>query len=232
MSYKSKKVTPVKNETTSTTATQVELSEVPELPELITTSSDADVIDAEAVKRDLTKDVESGEPLIEASSSKARVNGEIEKEADKPLKAAPVDNIKPLSSDILEGYALLIENGKALKLNPKTQNHVFYQLAVKDDDKTLHIRMSGNEGGGLHSKLWVSINAITDLLDEQVDKTIKSTLLKPVFQGGSANNCGFMCAVLRSTEIGLLTQADKSVFVHRLSDDYQANKAKLLALVK
>jgi len=231
MSYKSKKVTPVKSEATLTTATQDELSPV---PELITTPSDVDVIDAEAkaVKRDLIKNVETDESLTEASKSSEIASNQTDDGEDKPLKTTPVDNIKPLSFDILEGFTLLIESGKALKLSPKTQNHVFYQLAEKEDDKSLHIRMSGNEGGGLHSKLWVSINAITDLLDGQIDKTIKSTLLKPVFQGGSANNCGFMCAVLRSTEIGLLTQADKSVFVHRLSSDYQANKVKLLALVK
>jgi len=139
---------------------------------------------------------------------------------------------KPIANDILDGFTLLIADGKALKLSPKTQNHVFYQLAVKDEDNSLHLRMSGNEGGGLHTKLWVSVEAILNLLDEQDGKSIKSTLLKPVFTGGSANNCGFMAAVLRSADIGLLSQSDNSVFVHRLHDDYLANKAKLLALVK
>jgi hypothetical protein len=132
--------------------------------------------------------------------------------------------------DPFDGFVLVIEDGKALKLSPKTQNHVFYQLAKKEEDNSLYIRMSGNEGGGLHSKEWVSLNSILTLLDEMKDKPLKSTLLKPVFKGGSANNCGFMAAVLRCNEIGLLTQSEKSVFVHQLHTDYDNNKAKLLAM--
>ena len=213
MSHKSKQATPVKADVESSV-------------------EDISTNDTETVKAVLSKDVEPDELIIHESNSSITAPIKTKNTDDKPLKVEPVNNLKAPFTDVLEGFTLLIEDGKALKLSPKTQNHVFYQLAVKDEDNTLHIRMSGNEGGGLHSKLWVSINAITDLLDEQIDKTIKSTLLKPVFQGGSANNCGFMCAVLRSTKIGLLAQSDKSVFVHRLSSDYQVNKTKLLALAK
>ncbi|WP_318519202.1 hypothetical protein [Photobacterium leiognathi] len=100
----------------------------------------------------------------------------------------------------LLGYSLIVENGKALKLSPKTQNHVFYQIATQDDDGSLHIRLSGNEGGGLHSKEWVAVNA------------------------------AFLAAVLRSDEIGLLTQSEKSVFIHKLSADYEERKTTLLNL--
>ena len=109
---------------------------------------------------------------------------------------------------------------------------MFYQLAIKDEDKSLHLRMSGNEGGGLHTKLWVSLDEVIAILDEQKGKAIKSTLLRPVFQGGSANNCGFMAAVLRSSQIGLLIQSEQSVFVHRLSSDYENNKATLFSMAK
>lgn len=135
-------------------------------------------------------------------------------------------------TDPTEGFTLLVDSGKALKLSPKTKNHVFFQLAKKDEDTKLYLRMSGNEGGGLHSKEWVSVDNILALLDEQKDKSIKSTLLKPIFNGGSANNCGFMAAVLRCAEIGLLTQSEKSVFVHRLHDEYDQNKEKLLGMAK
>lgn len=134
--------------------------------------------------------------------------------------------------DPTDGYRLLIKDGKALKLSPKTKNHVFFQLGQKQENQKLYLRMSGNEGGGLHSKEWIDIEAMFALLDEQKDKAIKSTLLKPLFKGGSANNCGFIAAVLRCDEVGLLTQSEKSVFVHRLSDDYDKNKEKLLGMVK
>lgn len=129
----------------------------------------------------------------------------------------------------LIGYNLIVEHGKALKLSPKTQNHVFFQLAVNDGG-SLHIRLSGNEGGGLHSKEWVSVQAVLDLLDSMAGLTIKSTILKAVFKGGSANNVAFLAAVLRSAEIGLLSQSEKSVFIHQLSTDYDERKAALVKL--
>ncbi|WP_318496164.1 hypothetical protein [Photobacterium leiognathi] len=130
----------------------------------------------------------------------------------------------------LLGYSLIVENGKALKLSPKTQNHVFYQIATQDDDGSLHIRLSGNEGGGLHSKEWVAVNAIVEVLDAMKEQPIKSTILKSVFKGGSTNNAAFLAAVLRSDEIGLLTQSEKSVFIHKLSADYEERKTTLLNL--
>ncbi|MFT5675228.1 MAG: hypothetical protein ACI808_001158 [Paraglaciecola sp.] len=130
----------------------------------------------------------------------------------------------------LLGYTLVLEHGKALTLSPKTQKHVFYQIATQDDDGSLHIRLSGNEGGGLHSKEWLSVKSITDLLDSMENQQIKSTVLKPVFKGGSANNAAFLAAVLRSDGIGLLSQSDKSVFIHQLSVDYAQRKEALIKL--
>jgi len=170
---------------------------------------------------------------ITESSETIDVTETIEKDNDVEASTVePLETINVTTNDILDGFTLLIADGKALKLSPKTQNHVFYQLAIKDEDKSLHLRMSGNEGGGLHTKLWVSLDEVIAILDEQKGKAIKSTLLRPVFQGGSANNCGFMAAVLRSSQIGLLIQSEQSVFVHRLSSDYENNKATLFSMAK
>ncbi len=152
-------------------------------------------------------------------------NVEINETVSKEVKS----EIPAIDKHLL-GYTLIVENGKALKLSPKTQNHVFYQIATQDDDDSLHIRLSGNEGGGLHSKEWISVDAIIAVLDEMKDQPIKSTILKSVFKGGSTNNTAFLAAVLRSDAIGLLTQSEKSVFIHQLSADYDERKKVLLAL--
>lgn len=152
-------------------------------------------------------------------------NVEIEESVSKEVK-----QVAPAIDKHLLGYSLIVENGKALKLSPKTQNHVFYQIATQDDDESLHIRLSGNEGGGLHSKEWISVNAIIEVLDAMIDQPIKSTILKSVFKGGSTNNAAFLAAVLRSDEIGLLAQSEKSVFIHKLSADYEERKNTLLNL--
>jgi hypothetical protein len=125
----------------------------------------------------------------------------------------------------------VISTGKGKKLSPKTENHVFYELAINDDDKALYLRLSGNEGGGLHSKKWITVQSILELLDKQTERDFKSTAFRDLGLGGSSNNAGFLAAVLRSDDLGLISASDKSVFLHVLSADYLKNKADLLKLV-
>jgi len=125
-------------------------------------------------------------------------------------------------------FANIVQQGQGRKLSPKTDNHVFFELAVNDEDNSLYLRISGNEGGGLHSKEWINFQTIIDLLDQQVNKPFKSTLIKPVFSGSSANNSAFLCSILR--EIGLIIQSGNSVFLHVLAENYDERRAELLSL--
>lgn len=133
------------------------------------------------------------------------------------------------SIDSTPEFTILIEDGKALKLSPKMKNHVFFELGQNSEDQKLYLRMTGNEGGGLHSKLWLPLDGIIELLDSRKDNVLKSATLKPIFtSSASSNNCGFLAAVLRCKEIGLLTPTNEGVFYHRLHTDYDANKERLL----
>ena len=127
-------------------------------------------------------------------------------------------------------FSNIVLSGKGKKLSPKTDNHVFFDLAKHDEDGELYLRLSGNEGGGLHSKEWVLLQPIIKILQEQGEKPFKSTVLKSVFTSSSANNSGFLAGILRSNDIGLITQSGKSVFLHVLAADYEEKKAKLLQL--
>ena len=129
----------------------------------------------------------------------------------------------------VDHFTHIVREGKAKKLSPKTENHVFYQIALHDEENELHIRMSGNEGGGLHSKEWIPLKDITAVLDVQGDKPFKSSVMKCVFSGQSANNAGFMAACCRG--LGLIIQSDKSVFLHVLAPDYEQRCDELLSLV-
>ncbi|WP_253644959.1 hypothetical protein [Vibrio sp. Y42_MX_L11] len=129
----------------------------------------------------------------------------------------------------VDHFTNIVREGKAKKLSPKTENHVFYQIALHDEENELHIRMSGNEGGGLHSKEWIPLKDITAVLDVQGDKPFKSSVLKCVFSGQSANNAGFMAACCRG--LGLIIQSEKSVFLHVLAPDYEQRRDELLSLV-
>ena len=129
----------------------------------------------------------------------------------------------------VDHFTNIVLEGKAKKLSPKTQNHVFYELSVHDDLNTLFLRLSGNEGGGLHSKEWVAFEDIVAVLNEQDDKPFKSTVFKSVFKGGSANNAGFMAAALRG--LLLILPSEKSVFLHVLAPDYEQRRDELMSLV-
>ncbi|HCE2907414.1 TPA: hypothetical protein NGV35_003937 [Vibrio parahaemolyticus] len=129
----------------------------------------------------------------------------------------------------VDHFTHIVREGKAKKLSPKTENHVFYQITLHDEENELHIRMSGNEGGGLHSKEWIPLKDITSVLDAQGDKPFKSSVMKCVFSGQSANNAGFMAACCRG--LGLIIQSEKSVFLHVLAPDYEQRRDELLSLV-
>ncbi|HAS6181011.1 TPA: hypothetical protein I7147_19265 [Vibrio vulnificus] len=129
----------------------------------------------------------------------------------------------------VDHFTNIVREGKAKKLSPKTENHVFYEIAIHDEENELYIRMSGNEGGGLHSKEWIPLKDITTVLDVQGDKPFKSSVMKCVFSGQSANNAGFMAACCRG--IGLIIQSEKSVFLHVLATDYEQRRDEILSLV-
>ncbi|HCH3510870.1 TPA: hypothetical protein NKU45_004007 [Vibrio parahaemolyticus] len=129
----------------------------------------------------------------------------------------------------VDHFANIVREGKAKKLSPKTENHVFYKIAIHDEENELYIRMSGNQGGGLHSKEWIPLKDITAVLDVQGDKPFKSSVMKCVFSGQSANNAGFMAACCRG--LGLIIQSEKSVFLHVLASDYEQRRDELLSLV-
>ncbi|EGQ9759759.1 TPA: hypothetical protein NG611_003976 [Vibrio parahaemolyticus] len=129
----------------------------------------------------------------------------------------------------VDHFTHIVREGKAKKLSPKTENHVFYEIALHDEENELYIRMSGNEGGGLHSKEWIPLKDITAVLDVQGDKPFKSSVMKCVFSGQSANNAGFMAACCRG--LGLIIQSEKSVFLHVLATDYEQRRDEILSLV-
>jgi len=148
---------------------------------------------------------------------------------DKVVEDKPTNNKTP-AEDKHDHFSNIVLSGKGKKLSPKTTNHVFFDVAEHDEEGELYLRLSGNEGGGLHSKEWINLSKLFAILDEQVDKPFKSTALKPAFFGASSNNVGFMAGVMRSHDIGLIAQSGTSVFLHVLADDYEEKKAKLLAL--
>ncbi|MGR5195808.1 hypothetical protein ACPV4H_18115 [Vibrio rotiferianus] len=129
----------------------------------------------------------------------------------------------------VDHFTNIVREGKAKKLSPKTENHLFYEVAIHQGERELYIRISGNQGGGLYCRSWIPLKDITAVLDVQGDKPFKSSVMKCVFSGQSANNAGFMAACCRG--LGLIIQSEKSVFLHVLAPDYEQRRDELLSLV-
>jgi hypothetical protein len=132
----------------------------------------------------------------------------------------------------VETHAVIVD-GKAAKLSTKKRGFVTFTLATCIDSGELELRLTGNDGGtGLHSKEWLSVAAIIDILNVQVaDKPFKSTVFKSVFKGSSANNPAFLASVLRSKDINLIVSTEKSQYLHMIPSNYESVRDQLLAKV-
>ena len=100
-----------------------------------------------------------------------------------------------------ESYNLLIELGQAEKISPKASGMLTWQLAMSETDNELYLRLLANGSGGLFSKDWISLSKIESVLEVQPITGFTSGVFRPLFKGASANNSGFLAAVLRSPDI-------------------------------
>ena len=129
----------------------------------------------------------------------------------------------------VETHAVIVD-GKAAKLSTKKRGFVTFTLATCIDKGELELRLTGNDGGGLHSKEWLSVAAIIEILNVQAtDKPFKSTVFKSAFKGASANNASFLAAVLRSKDINLIVSTEKSQYLHMIPSNYESVRDQLLA---
>ncbi|KKC97893.1 hypothetical protein [Photobacterium halotolerans] len=126
-------------------------------------------------------------------------------------------------------FSSVLLTGEAAKLGAKSKGNVVYEIAQHDEDKQLYFRIAGQtEGAGLHSRQWILLNSLFELIESQADKPWKSQLYKTLFSGGSANNHGFCGAIVRG--LGLAKKSDSSIYLHVAADDYLERKAEILGL--
>lgn len=129
-----------------------------------------------------------------------------------------------------DSYKLLIESGQAEKISPKASGMLTWQLAKSEADNELYLRLIANGSGGLFSKDWVPITKIESVLENQPATGFTSGVFKSLFKGASANNAGFLAAVLRSSDICLLEGHPDKLFTHVLYPDWRDRLNKLSAI--
>ncbi|EOX4955887.1 hypothetical protein ACFKIX_000445 [Vibrio alginolyticus] len=170
------------------------------------------------------------------ASNKNKVDSEVEvMEESLQTGAEPEKVPETQGQDIQEAiesqFGEVLLSGKGKKLSPKSNSHVYFEVAARKSDNQLHIRLTGNDDGGLHSKEFISLQTLFDILEQQKEKSFKSSVFASAFKGGSSNNKSFMAAAIRSDAIGLITPAPNSLFSHVLAPNYDERRDQLLALV-
>ncbi len=144
-------------------------------------------------------------------------------------ESVAIKELGPIKSDPVENVNIVLE-GKAAKLNPKSGGFISYEVKLEDNE--LHLRITKNDGGGLHSKEWLAVKDILSILDTNKLKNeiFNSTVLKPLFKSGSANNVSFLASILRSENLALIAAVPSKMYSHQMNDKYDESKQRLLAL--
>ncbi|MFM5409514.1 hypothetical protein ACET9A_00660 [Aeromonas veronii] len=144
-----------------------------------------------------------------------------------PALAADADKARPGPGDTADSVPggpapiLTLLNHTAEKLSTRSEGLIFYAIGRHEESGELFLKITGNQGGGLHSKEWIALSAIDDVLRSlSADKPFKSSVMKRLFKGGSANNAGFLSAILRSDGLKLIQKADGNPMLHELVPDY------------
>lgn len=147
---------------------------------------------------------------------------------DKALKSpTPKEKTK---NDINGSTSNIVISGQAPKLNPNNEGIIDFEIKCENGD--LYIRMVKNNSSGLHSKEWIDVKGIFEILDvlKSKQEPFSSLALKSLFNSGSANNVSFLAAILRSKKLALIAALPTKLYSHQLSVNYEENKKKLLAL--
>ena len=144
-----------------------------------------------------------------------------------PALAADADKARPGPGDTADSVPggpapiLTLLNHTAEKLSTRSEGLIFYAIGRHEESGELFLKITGNQGGGLHSKEWIELSAIDDVLRSlPADKPFKSSVMKRLFKGGSANNAGFLSAILRSDGLKLTQKAGGNPMLHELVPDY------------
>ncbi len=110
----------------------------------------------------------------------------------------------------------VIKSAKAPKISARANGLLHYEVG-KNDEERYALRITANDTGGLFSKHWLSLDDILALLDLLKDAPFKSVALKALFVRGSANNHGFLAAILRAEKLLIAAEPDSPFHLAGLS---------------
>lgn len=128
-----------------------------------------------------------------------------------------------------EHQLLTLKTGQARKTGLRSQGHIAYRLLCRPSRHDLLLTIESNEGGGYFSKELVPFNDVFACIQSiQSGKPVPSKAFKDAFVSQSANNAGFLAAILRAE--GLLIAASDAGHHHLQQGDWEEWKRQMLAL--
>jgi hypothetical protein len=124
---------------------------------------------------------------------------------------------------------LSLKVGQAIKTGSRSQGYLHYRILTDTAQQQLFLTLIGNDGDGCYSKEIVPFDKIEQCLHGiDTSKPIASKHFQSAFIGKSANNAGFLAAILRAE--GLLAPAPDALHQHTVQPNWPAWKTALLAL--
>lgn len=128
------------------------------------------------------------------------------------------------SSDLL-----LLKSAEAHKVGQRSTGSIDYEVLTDMNRQVVWLRIVGNTSRGYFSSEKIDFEkAVACVKNIQADQPFPSKLLGGAFVGRSANNAGFLVAVLRAEK--LLIAATNSIHQHLVAGDWRAWKQEMLAL--
>jgi len=122
----------------------------------------------------------------------------------------------------------LLHAGTAKKLGQRSAGILNYHVLADNDRRSLLIAVTRNEGGGYFSRERVPFSTIVTCLEKYKSAPpFVSKVLKDVFISKSANNAGFMSAVLHA--LGLLAPAPEAKTQHVVTGNWSSWERTMLA---
>jgi hypothetical protein len=95
----------------------------------------------------------------------------------------------------------IVYQGECSKLTARGKGTLSYELGVESNGQ--FIRIAGNSQGGTYSFEWINLQSVDTLLENPDPKNpaITAVLFKKLFVGRSANNHGYLAAILREENV-------------------------------
>jgi hypothetical protein len=93
-----------------------------------------------------------------------------------------------------------------------------YNIGYDTADKTLLLRITDNDTGGLFSNEWITLDDIVATIEKRPspDTSFNAKIFTPLYKSQSANNAGFLTAALKAENI--LVSFKDSKRLHDMGD--------------